>query len=109
MAFEQTYEQQTGTPDRPRADRPITYRGFLIQQHAPFSLFGVVARDGYDLPAMLSGCFTNFEKLTAKVDMYFAEHPSSTAETAYVQRPKKRGRGRPRKIIGPDRPLGSSK
>jgi hypothetical protein len=102
---QQRYEHQLSASDRPRADRPITYRGFLIELDAPHSLFRIGEREGCALPSMLSGLFTSFDKLKSKVDMYFAQHPDATAEAAYVERPKKRGRGRPRKIMISDRLL----
>jgi hypothetical protein len=108
LEIHQNHELQLDATDRPRADRPITYRGFLIELDAPHSLFRIVEREGFELPSMLSGLLTSFDKIKSKVDMYFAQSRDATAEAAYLERPKKRGRGRPRKIVTFTRSAGSS-
>jgi hypothetical protein len=78
-------------------DPPEPYRGFSIVRERPYYLFEIKPRDGYDLPPMLSGKFTKLDTLRAQVDKFLFENPKATADTAYIEKIAKLGRGRPKK------------
>ena len=76
---------------------PQTYRGVSVLRERPHYLYEIGPRAGYDLRPMLSGKFTKLETLQTQIDSFFKEFPSASANSAYVERTTKRGRGRPKK------------
>lgn len=90
VGYSNTYEY------RPK-DTPKPYRGFTILRNRPYYLYEIEPRDGYDLPAMLSGKFTKLETLYEQVDHFFLQNSKATAELVFVERTEQRRRGRPRK------------
>jgi hypothetical protein len=78
-------------------DQPKPYQGFTIKREYPYYLFEIEPREGFDLPPMLSGKYTKLDLLQAQIDKYLWENPEETADTAYVEKFTKPGRGRPKK------------
>jgi hypothetical protein len=72
------------------------YRGFAILRQRPYFLFEIKPREGFDLPASLSGRFTKLELLHHAIDQYLAKSDNSV-NTAYTQIITRRPRGRPKK------------
>jgi hypothetical protein len=72
------------------------YKGFATLRQRPYFLFEIKPREGFDLPASLSGKFTKLELLHQAIDHYLAETDNS-ADTAYAQKITRRPRGRPKK------------
>ena len=93
-------------------DLPEPYRGFSIVRERPYYLFEIKPRDGYDLPPMLAGKFTKLATLRAQVDKFLLENPKATADTAYIEKTTKPGRGRPKKkrnvVAGPMAEMGAA-
>ncbi len=83
----------------PKAQFQTSYKGFSIGKVSPHQLYEITPREGCDLPNMLAGRYTKLSTLKEQIDKYLAEFPTATPETAYVERPKKRGRGRPKKKL----------
>jgi hypothetical protein len=79
----------------PQTELKLSYKGFPVERVPPYHLYEITPREGCDLPAMLAGKYTKLETLKGQIDRYLNEVPTATAATAYVERPKKRKRGRP--------------
>jgi hypothetical protein len=83
--------------------QPEPYGGFKIKREYPYYLFEIEPREGFELPPMLSGKYTKLDLLHAQIDKYFTENPEETADSAYLEQFKKRGRGRPKKNKTPEK------
>jgi len=83
-----TFLNEEGTPP---------YRGFQIVRQRPWFLYEVRPKDGYDLPPIMAGKFTNLELLKQAVDTFLAK-PKASAETAYKKQIEQPKRGRPKKV-----------
>jgi hypothetical protein len=85
----------------PQNELKLSYKGFPIERVPPYHLYEITPREGCDLPPTLAGKYTKLETLKGQIDRYLNEVPAATAETAYVQRPKKPKRGRPPMAVTP--------
>jgi hypothetical protein len=83
----------------PKENLELSYKGFPIERVSPFYLYEITPREGCDLPPMLAGKYTKLVTLKGQIDRYLNEAPTATEETIYIERPKKRGRGRPPKNV----------
>ena len=63
-------------------DQPEPYHGFKINRKYPYYLYEIEAREGFDLPPMLSGKYTKLDLVHAQINQYFTENPGKTADSA---------------------------
>jgi hypothetical protein len=74
------------------------YKGFSIVRRRPHFLYTIESREGFDLPAILSGQFTHLPLIQQAIDTFLRDAgPGASAETAYKKEYKKPKRGRPKK------------
>jgi len=83
---------------KPDQDPPTEYRGLKIGRVAPYFLYRITPRDGYDLWRGLDGSFTTAEVAKKQIDKWYVDCTwAVSADDAYKPRDEKSKRGRPTK------------
>src|SRR3984957_20515067 len=75
----------------------IAHHGFEIQRIPPNFLYRIKTPAGKSLTRALDSWFTAIELVKKQIDTYLSLNPCANSENCWIEPPKKRGRGRPRK------------
>jgi hypothetical protein len=98
MTARTDYEELVAALNNARKEPLVLYKGYTIERYPPYFLYRIKPPEGFSPPRMLSGAFTQIERLRTEIDNFFKFYPHETAESSWVENaPPKPKRGRPKK------------